>query len=293
MFGAIEAGGTKFVCAVGTCLNDLHIVNFPTTAPEETLSKCFEFFDSYKENLRAIGIGSFGPIDLNLQSASYGYITDTPKAGWSNTDFVGPFRQRYQVPVAFDTDVNVAAVGEFVSGAAQGVKNFIYITIGTGIGGGAMVNGQLVHGLVHTEMGHIFLVKHERDSFQGSCPFHGDRCFEGLASGPAIEARWHARGENLGDDHIAWKIESDYIAKALINYTFCYSPEMIVLGGSISLRPGIIELVRKAFLTYMGGYIKHDRLSLGIDQYIVLPGLKEQAGIYGALKLAENMKDPF
>lgn len=230
MYGAIEAGGTKFVCAVGTCLNDLTIVCFPTTTPGETLSKCFGFFDNYSKDLRAIGIGSFGPVDLNSESTSYGYITDTPKAGWSNTDFVGPFRQRYQVPIAFDTDVNAAAVGEFASGAAQGVENFIYITIGTGIGGGAMVNGQLVHGLVHTEMGHVFLVKHEQDTFSGSCPFHGDRCFEGLASGPAIEAHWHDRGENLEDDHIAWQIESDYIAKALINYTFCYSPEMIVLG---------------------------------------------------------------
>ncbi len=212
LFAALEAGGTKFLCAVGTGPNDLRAeTRIPTTIPAETIGRAVEFFQAQARlhgPLAGLGVASFGPVDLHEGSPTWGYITSTPKPGWRNTDLVGPFKQALNLPVAFDTDVDGAALGEGRWGAAQGLDTFIYLTIGTGIGGGAFSRGQLVHGLIHPEMGHIHL-PHDRqaDPFAGVCPYHGD-CFEGLASGPALEKRWGQSAETLPPDHPAWRLEA-------------------------------------------------------------------------------------
>ena len=219
LYGGIEAGGTKFVCAVGTGPGDIQAeVRFPTTQPAETIQQAIDFFQAQIEErgpLTSIGIASFGPVDPDPNSPTFGHITSTPKPHWANTDLVGPIKQAFNIPVGFDTDVNGAALSEGRWGAAKGLDTFIYFTIGTGIGGGAMVNGRLLHGLIHPEMGHIVLAHDwDKDPYQGKCPYHGD-CFEGMAAGPAIEERWDTTGQNLPEDHPAWELEADYIAQAM------------------------------------------------------------------------------
>jgi fructokinase len=289
LFGAIEAGGTKFVCAVGTGPDDLEEpVRFPTTTPKETLGKCIEFFLK-QPKLDAIGVGCFGPIELNRYSASYGRVTVTPKAGWGNADIVGPLEEALGVPIGFDTDVNGAVLGEARWGAAKGLDTAIYITVGTGIGGGALVGGRLAHGLVHPEMGHLLIPQEADDlGFKGHCPFHGARCWEGLASGPAIENRWGKRAETLPADHPAWDLESRYIASALTSLVLVLSPERLILGGGVMQVEALFPLVRKYLMRSLAGYVQADSLIRGIDQYVVPPGLGQRSGIVGALALAEQ-----
>lgn len=216
LYGAIEAGGTKFVCGVGTGPDDVRtLTRFPTTTPSETLQRTVAFFRE-QQPVAAVGIGSFGPLDPNPASATFGHILKTPKSGWSNTDVVGPLRDALGVPVALDTDVNAAALGEHTWGAGQDVRHLLYLTVGTGIGGGAVVDGQPLHGLLHPEMGHLLIPRVEGDDFAGSCPFHGG-CLEGLAAGPALERRWGTRAEHLPEDHPAWDLEAQYLARALVN----------------------------------------------------------------------------
>lgn len=288
LYGAIEAGGTKFVCAVGTSPNDLHETRFPTTSPTETIARAIEFFRA-QPPVVAIGIASFGPIDLHPKSKTWGYITTTPKPGWANTDLAGAIHRALNVPVAFDTDVNVAALGEHRWGAAQGLDSFIYLTIGTGIGGGGLVSGKLMHGLIHPEMGHIRL-PHDfaRDPFPGACPYHDD-CFEGLASGPAIEKRWGQRGELLPSDHPAWTLEAHYIALALVNYVCVLSPQRIVLGGGVMEQAQLFPLIRREVIELLNGYIQSPAILDHIEEYIVPPGLGKQAGVLGAIALVETM----
>lgn len=288
LYGGIEAGGTKFVCAVGTGPGDLTETRFPTTTPDETIGRALEFFRPYRGQLTALGIASFGPVDLNPHSPTWGYITTTPKPGWRNADLVGPLRRTLNVPVGFDTDVNGAALGEFRWGAAQGLDTVIYLTIGTGIGGGALVGGQLVHGLVHPEMGHIPLKRDpQRDPFPGGCPFHGD-CFEGLASGPALEKRWGTRAENLPPDHPAWALEAHYISLALASYVCILSPQRIILGGGVTAQPQMLPLIRSGLLQQLNGYVQNPAILDRIDAYVVSPGLGPQSGVLGALALAEQ-----
>ena len=213
MFGSIEAGGTKFVCGVGTGPADLKTMQFPTTSPAATLAIAIEFLrEESAGELKAVGIGSFGPIDLHSTSLTFGYVTSTPKAGWQNYNLAGTVRDALGVPVGFDTDVSAAALGEARWGAAQNLTDFLYLTIGTGIGGGAIINGRVLHGLVHPEMGHI-RVPHDlvKDPYPGGCPYHGD-CLEGLASGPAMQARWGKAAQDLPPDHPAWTLEAHYLA---------------------------------------------------------------------------------
>jgi fructokinase len=292
LFGAIEAGGTKFVCAVGSDpRNLLDETRFPTTTPQETLSRSLEFFRASEKKhgkLASIGLASFGPVDLDPASPSYGSITSTPKPGWSHTDLINVFRSEFGVPVGFDTDVNGAALGEWRWGAAQGLDNFIYLTIGTGIGGGAYVNGRLVHGLVHPEMGHIILPRDEQeDSFPGFCPFHGN-CLEGLAAGPAIEKRWGQRAETLPPDHPAWALEAHYLALGLTNFICTLSPQRIIMGGGVMQQPVLWRLVRAETQHLLNGYVRSPRLLDEIDAYIIPPGLGNLAGVSGALALAEQ-----
>jgi fructokinase len=291
LFGGIEAGGTKFVCAVGSGPHDVRATTrFATTTPEETIGRAIAFFEEQarKEPLAAIGIASFGPVDPNPDSPTFGYITTTPKAGWAHTEFAGPIGRALGVPVGFDTDVNGAAQGEHRWGAAQGLDTFIYLTIGTGVGGGGMANGRPMHGLVHPEMGHVRLPHDwQADPFPGACPYHGD-CLEGMANGPAIEQRWGERGENLPPDHPAWALEAHYLALALTNFITVLSPQRIIMGGGVMQQPRIFPLVRQEVQALLNRYIHAPEILERIDEYIVPPGLGDQAGVLGAIALAEE-----
>lgn len=288
VYGAIEAGGTKFVCAVGSNPDNLDIERFDTTTPEETITKTINFFKkkSLKNRLDGIGIGSFGPIDLDKNSKTYGYITSTPKPNWAYIDFVGAIKNEFEIPISFDTDVNAAAFGEYYWGAAQNLSNFIYLTIGTGIGGGGMLNGELMHGLTHPEMGHIFIPIDPNDKYRGRCPFHNNFCFEGLASGPAIEERWGKSAKILDKDHEAWELEANYISLALINYICTLSPQRIIIGGGVMEQKHLFHLIREKTRRLLNNYIQSSELMSNIDNYIVPPSLKERAGILGAIALA-------
>lgn len=294
LFGGVEAGGTKFVCIVAGGPGDIREeVRFPTTTPEETLSRTIRFFSNYMKNngerIDAIGVACFGPVDLDKKSPTYGYITSTPKPGWANSDVVSRLENALNVAVAFDTDVNGAAVGEGKWGAAQGLDNFIYLTIGTGIGGGAVVAGKPLHGLVHPEMGHILIAQNmEKDPFEGHCPFHGT-CFEGMCSGPAMKARWGQPAETLGVDHPAWALEAEYIAEALHTFVTVLSPQRIILGGGVMQQQHLFPMIRSKVKDSLNGYVQSPAILENIDTYIVPPGLGNRAGVLGALALAQEM----
>lgn len=285
LYGGIEAGGTKFVCAVGTGPDDVRAIErFPTTAPEATLGQAVDFFRAHE--VRAVGIGSFGPVDLRAGSPSYGHITTTPKPGWAHVDFAGTVAGALGVPVGFDTDVNAAALGEHRWGAAQGLDTFVYLTVGTGIGGGGMVRGRRMRGLVHPEMGHLLVPRAAGDDFAGTCPYHGD-CLEGLASGPAIEARWGAPAETLPPDHPAWALEAHYLGRALVNLVLTLSPERLILGGGVMSQPHLLSQVRAVLRDELAGYVDHPVFSEdGLAGYVVPPALGDRAGVLGALALA-------
>ncbi len=290
-YGGVEAGGAKFVCAVGSGPDDLQDeFRFETTSPKETINRTLEYFkkQNLKEKLLAIGIGSFGPIELNRESSKYGFVTSTPKPGWSNINLCGLIKEELKIPVGFNTDVNAAALGEYEWGAGRGLNNFIYLTIGTGIGGGAMINGRLLHGLQHPEMGHIFIPQDlKADPYEGNCPFHKN-CFEGLASGSAMKNRWGKSPEDLDKDHKAWDLEAQYISFALINYIFTLSPERIIIGGGIMEQKKLLPLILTTVKKMLNNYIHMEEITDNIEKYIVLPSLGKKAGILGALVLAKK-----
>ncbi|WML58877.1 ROK family protein [Neobacillus sp. PS2-9] len=284
MLGAIEAGGTKFVCAVGDEKGTImERIQIPTTVAEETMPQVIAFFEKY--NIEAIGIGSFGPIDVNVESPTYGYITSTPKPGWKDYPFVQTMKEAFGVPIGFNTDVNAAALGEASFGAAKGLDSCLYITVGTGIGAGAIVQGQLLQGWSHPEMGHILLRRHPNDTFQGKCPYHGD-CLEGLAAGPAIEARWGEKGVDLVERLEVWDLEGYYLAQALMQYILILSPKKIILGGGVSHQEAVFAAIYKYLPELLNDYVPLPELS----DYIVRPELGDDAGITGALMLAERAK---
>ena len=299
LYGGIEAGGTKFVCCIAS--GHRHIVEevrFATTTPEETLKKTVQFFEPYvsSQQVKTIGVGCFGPLDLNPNSSTYGFITATPKPHWSNTDVRGILKRKLGVNVAFDIDVNAAAIGEYWWGASRGCDPSLYLTIGTGIGGGYLKDGKPLIGLLNLEMGHVRIPhSHERDPFNGSCPFHGD-CFEGLASGPAIAKRLGVSGATVPEDDPFWDIEAEYIASALMNYILTLSPRIIILGGGVMQREFLIPKVKNRVRELLNGYVSSKMLLEQIDQYIVPPGLGNQSGSMGAIALAmqfeESMSDP-
>ncbi len=285
LYGGIEVGGTKIICAVGAGPADVQAESrFPTTTPGEALAQIIAFFQQY--SLAAIGIGSFGPISLNRGASDYGFITSTPKQGWANTDLAGTIGRALDVPVGFDTDVNAAALGEWHWGAGKDLETCLYLTIGTGVGGGGICNGRLMHGLLHPEMGHIRL-PHDRgvDPFAGICPYHGD-CLEGLASGPALQARWGAPAESLAADHPAWALEAHYLALACVSFMCILSPQRIILGGGVMSQPQLFPLIQREVLTLLNGYIQVPAVMQHIDTYIVPPGLGSRVGVLGALALA-------
>jgi fructokinase len=281
MLGAIEAGGTKFVCGIGTGPEDLTTVQIATTSPEATTAAAIEFLQKESGGrLDAVGIASFGPVDLRCDSPTYGYITSTPKAGWRDFDLAGTVRRALGVPVGFDTDVNGAALGEARWGAAQGLSDFVYLTVGTGIGGGALVADRVLHGLMHPEMGHI-RVPHDRteDPFPGCCPFHGD-CLEGLASGPAMQARWGLPARELPPDHPAWYLEAHYLALGLATWTCSLSPKRFVLGGGVMEQEQLFPMIEQELRCLLNGYIQLPEL------YVMPAALGARAGVLGALVLA-------
>ncbi len=280
--GALEAGGTKMVCAIGNEKGEIfEQISIPTEAPEITIPKLIEYFK--EKDIEALGIGCFGPIDLNEQSETYGYITSTPKLKWVNFDMVGTFKKALHIPVGFDTDVNGSVLGEATFGCAQGLENVIYITIGTGVGVGVVSNGKLLHGMMHPESGHILLVKHPSDTYAGKCPYHGC-CLEGMAAGPAIEDRWGAKAYDLKDNMAVWELEAYYIAQALVNYIYTYSPQKIILGGGVMHQEQLFPLIRKAVLRLNNGYIMTKEMQ-DIEHYIVPASLHDDQGIMGALEL--------
>jgi fructokinase len=286
LLGAIEAGGTKFVCSVGDMdFNVIDLIEIPTTFPTETMKKVKEFFTQY--SIQALGVGSFGPADINPDSANYGCITTTPKEQWQHFNIISSLRDHFDIPMVFDTDVNMAAMGEAKFGAAQNVNSCIYVTIGTGIGVGAVINGKMLQGLSHPEMGHIVVRRHWKDHFEGSCPFHRD-CLEGLASGPAIEKRWNQKAFLLENQSEVWEIEGYYIAQALMTYILTLSPEKIILGGGVMRQRQILPIIYKHLQATNNHYLSFPQLEDQISDYIVTPGIEGLSAIKGAFYLAKS-----
>lgn len=280
--GALEAGGTKMVCAIGNEKGEIfEQISIPTETPQVTLPKIIAYFK--EKEIEALGIGCFGPIDLNRKSDTYGYITTTPKLQWRNCDIVGVMKEALGVPVGFDTDVNGSCLGEVTFGCAKDLDSVIYITIGTGIGVGVYINGNLLHGMMHPEGGHMLLVKHPQDSYGGKCPYHGC-CMEGLASGPAIEERWGAKAYDLKDKAEVWEMEAYYIAQALFNYICVYSPQKIILGGGVMHQEQLFDLIRENVHKINNGYVLTREME-DLDSYIVPASLNDDQGIMGALQL--------
>lgn len=291
LYGGIEGGGTKFVCAVGSGPDQLlDEIRIPTTQPTEVVQKVYEFFAPHLNQLHGIGLGSFGPVDIEPNSSTYGYITNTPKPGWGNTNILGMLREKINLPIAMDMDVVIAGLGEAKWGASREDSHSLYLTIGTGIGGGYIIDGSPLRGLTSLEAGHIRIPHNwELDPFRGACPYHGD-CFEGLAAGPSIEARFNQRGETLPDDHFFWDIEAGYIANALINYILTLAPKKIIIGGGVMQKSFMFPSVRKKVQELMNNYITHDMLSKNIDQYIVPPALGNRSGVLGAIAMIMDAK---
>ena len=287
VYGAIEAGGTKFVCGAGTGPEDLLLESLPTESPEATVERVVRFFRGLAVRPKAIGIGSFGPVDLDRASPTFGFITSTPKSDWRQFDLAGAVGRGLDLPVAFDTDVNAAALGEARWGAARGLTDFLYVTVGTGIGGGAVTHGQVVHGLVHPEMGHI-RIPHNRaeDPYPGGCPYHGD-CLEGLASGPAMQARWGTPAESLPEGHPAWDLEARYLALGLATWVCTLSPRRIVLGGGVMRNERLFPAIRAELGRLLNGYVQARALLDEMDSYVVPPQLGALAGVLGSLALAQ------
>ncbi|WP_086931919.1 ROK family protein [Agarilytica rhodophyticola] len=296
MFGAVEAGGTKFICAVGPSPDKLLAkVSFPTTSPQETLAKVNEFFlQQIEENgaLRAIGLGSFGPINISRQSADFGKLAATPKKGWAGFDIVKAISKTVNTDVALETDVNCALLGEAAFGSGKGVEDLAYITIGTGIGGGLMNKGRLIQGYSHPEIGHMLAVRHPDDQdFPGICAFHGGQCFEGLASGPAIEKRWACKAVELDKNHKAWKIQGYYIAALCMNLLLSVTPKRIILGGGVMNQRQLFPIIREELTSLLAGYIDLASNNLNLQEVIVPAGLDGEGALQGAILLAKQYVD--
>jgi len=291
LLGGIEAGGTKFVCAAAR--DDHEIVadtRIETTTPAATLGAALRFFASVAADhgpFGAIGIASFGPLDLRLSSPTYGQILRTPKPAWAAADLVTPFARRFDCPIAIDTDVNAAALAETLQGAARGCRVAVYVTVGTGIGGGIVVDGRTLKGASHPEMGHIRVVRHEHDgAFGGICPFHGD-CLEGLASGAAIVARYGAPLDRLPIEHEAVRIVGYYLGQLAATVLLMLSPERVIFGGGVmNSGPLMLAEIRAVAAALLNGYTTLGRDATALAPLIVAPGLRERSGILGALTLA-------
>lgn len=288
IYAGIDAGGTEFKCLVARGPERvLAQTKVPVTYPGATLDACRDFFlAALAEHgpFAALGIASFGPVDLRRDSPTYGFITSTPKPNWTNTDLVGYFQRALELPIRFDTDVNGALMAERRWGAAQGMENAIYVTVGTGIGAGVMVDGKLVHGAMHPEAGHMLVPRHPSDPFSGACPYHG-ACLEGLAAGPALQQRWQESPQSMPDHHPAWELQAHYLAIMCVNLALVYSPQRIVLGGGVMERETLLPMVRRAYLAKINGYLGDQHAEM--ESFITGPGLGSMAGALGAIALAQ------
>lgn len=288
LYGAIEAGGTKFVCGIGTEAGVLlESVRIDTRDPATTLSAVFDYLAAARRRqgpLRAVGVGSFGPLDLQRRSPGYGCITNTPKAGWGQFDLLGTLGRQLAVPVSIDTDVNAAALAEARWGAGQQLQSLAYVTVGTGIGAGIVHDGRTVRGLIHPELGHVMVRRHPSDhEFRGICPYHGD-CLEGLACGPAIVARTGQTLERAAPTQPIWAIEADYLGQLAALLVLSHSCERIVFGGGVMHNTALLGRLHERMLVWLGGYLAH--AALAQPEYICAPALGDQAGVMGALALA-------
>ena len=283
--GALEAGGTKMVCAIGDENGTIYEqVSIPTTTPKETIPKMIAYFRD--KGIDALGIACFGPIELDRDSEKYGYITTTPKLAWRDCDIVGQMQEALHCPVGFDTDVNGSVLGEVTFGQAQGKKCVMYLTIGTGVGAGVLSGGQLVHGMMHPEAGHILVTRDPRDTIgeHSACPFH-DNCLEGLIAGPGVKKRWDGKSAgDMADDPEAMDLLAGYLAQALMTYTLCYAPQKIIIGGGVADHTPIVPLARKKCAEMLNGYIVTPEVN-DIDTYIVNNSLEGKQGIMGCLAL--------
>ena len=286
LYGGVETGGTWCVCALGTGPDDIAAEEtFRTGAPAETLERIIAFFAAHPPP-RAVGIGAFGPLDLHPGSPTWGHVTTTPKPGWAHTAVAPVIRDRLGVPVRFDTDVNAAALGEQRWGAGRDLPSLCYLTVGTGIGAGIIVDGRPLHGLIHPEPGHLRIPHdRERDPFPGACPAHGD-CWEGLAAGGAIARRWGRDPVELADDHPAWALEAEYVALGILSIVTVVSPHRVITGGGVMERPGLLPDVRRRLRELVGGYLDTPLLGDDVDDYVVAPELGDRAGVLGAIALA-------
>ena len=294
LIAAIETGGTNFNCAVGTGPGDLRLTKrFATMAPHETLREMVDFFESAARQLgqfSAIGVGSFGPIDLVERNETFGHIMRTPKAGWQFTDLLGPLRDCFHVPVGFDTDVNAAALGEYTWGAGKNCDPLVYITVGTGIGGGVLIGGKPLHGAMHPEIGHLHIpqVMSSAPQPEGVCAFHGGNCLEGLISGPAIAARWGAPAESFPPEHECWGEFATLMALGLVNLTLTLSPQRIILGGGVMHQTHLFPMIQEEMQRLLNDYLHTRELMEGIGEFVVPPGLGDDSGLLGALALGRN-----
>lgn len=284
MLGSIELGGTKIICAISDGENLVKKSRFDTNEPDENIKEIAGFFKDSK--VSKIGVGMFGPIDVNKNSKTYGYVLNTPKLKWQNYNFLSKLKENIDAKIFFTTDVNEAAMGEYELGAGKDKNSLLYLTIGTGIGGGMIYNGKILEGITHPEMGHIELERQKEDDVESVCSFHKNS-LEGLASGPSIEKRTNTKGENLDKDHEVFELVSKYIAKALVTYTLILRPEIIVIGGGVINTPGMIDKIRKNFKLFKSDYIDEDN----IEEYIVMPKLKNDSGIMGGFELAKKLED--
>lgn len=281
LIGGIEAGGTKFICGIGDELgNILNKISIPTTTPEETMCKVIDYF--YDKPIVSLGVGSFGPIDPIQNSPTYGFITNTPKKGWKGFNLLKAI-EKIGVPIKFDTDVNAAALAEYLWGAGMGLNNIVYLTIGTGVGGGAILNGQTLQGMLHPEMGHMRVKRLEEDNFAGVCPYHQD-CLEGLVSGPAILKRTGTAAQNLPIDHASWKITAYYLAQGIANIMLILSPQKIILGGGVMQQSHLFPMIYNYLGVILNGYVDHANIQQ-FDTYIVAPGLRNDSGLKGSIAL--------
>lgn len=283
--GALEAGGTKMVCAIGDETGKIfEQVSIPTVTPDVTMPKLLDYF--MERGVEALGIGCFGPIELDQDAPDYGSITSTPKVAWRNYNIVKSFADALHCPIGFDTDVNGSVLGEVTFGQAKGKNCVIYLTIGTGVGGGIYIEGRLLHGMMHPEAGHVMIRRRGDDSYEGKCPYH-KTCLEGLAAGPAIEERWGKKAVELADRAEVWDLEADYIAQALMGYILTLSPEMIILGGGVMHQERLFPLIRTKVKEMLGGYIQAKELE-DMEHYIVPASLHDDQGIMGCLELARR-----
>ena len=286
-YGALEAGGTKMVLAVmDENGNVIRKNTIPTKTPEETMPEMLAFFSAY--SISSLGIGGFGPLNLDRNASEYGHIMETPKLPWRHYPLLQSFRDSLRVPVGLDTDVNAAALAEARLGAAKGKEICLYVTVGTGIGGGVVIHGRPVHGLMHPEIGHVSVSPVPEDPMpEGICPYH-PHCLEGLASGPSIEKRWGISAKELPQGHPAWDIESAYLAQLCASAMLTFSPEMIILGGGVMQQKFLLPMIREKTLKLLNGYIAHPAVSEGLIHYIVTPGLDTRSGMIGAWLLAKD-----